>query len=46
MDYSLSINKIVLLLESINKFLQIDFYFLVLICIIFFGYWFFSRFMR
>lgn len=46
MDYSLSINKIVLLLESINKFLQIDFYFLVLIFIIYFGYWFFSRFIR
>lgn len=46
MDYSLSINKILVLLESINKFLQIDFYFLVLICIIYFGYWFFSRFMR
>ena len=43
MDISI-LNEILIELRSINIFLQLFFYGIILLLIIYFGYWFFSRF--
>ena len=43
MDISI-LNEILIELRSINIFLQLFFYGFILLLIIYFGYWFFSRF--
>ncbi len=38
------LNQILIQLTSINTFIQLFIYGIVVLCIIYFGYWFFSRF--